>query len=57
MEDAEAAIGNKPFSLLEDAINYANVQIGEDNSQVKITVLKDLIKNNYITIEEEKIYY
>ena len=54
MEDAEAAIGNKPFSLLEDAINYANVQIGEDNSQVKITVLKDLIKNNYITIEEEK---
>ena len=54
MEDAEAAIGNKPFSLLEDAINYANVQIGEDNSQVKITVLKDLIKNNYITVEEEK---
>ena len=54
MEDAEAAIGNKPFSLLEDAINYANVQIGEDNSQVKITVLKDLIKDKYILIEENK---
>ena len=54
MENAEAAIGNKPFSLLEDAINYANVQIGEDNSQVKITVLKDLIKDKYILIEENK---
>ena len=52
--DAEATIGKKTFTQLELAIEYANEKIGQDGSQVEIVIVKDLTKENEVTIDSSK---
>ena len=42
----EARIGRKTYRLLEEAIEEANTVYGTDGSQVEITIVKDLYKEN-----------
>ena len=52
--NAEATIGKKNFTQLELAIEYANNKIAEDGSQVEIVIVKDLTKEEEITVDETK---
>ena len=54
ISDAEARIGRKTYTLLEDAINDANTIIGEDGSQVEIVILKDITKSQRIIVDQSK---
>lgn len=54
VSNVEARIGRKTYMYIEDAIKDANTIIGEDGSQVEITVVKDITKTERIVIDQNK---
>lgn len=54
ISDVEARIGRKTYTLLEDAINDANTVVGEDGSQVEITIIKDITKSQRVIVDSGK---
>lgn len=54
ISDAEARIGRKTYTLLEDAVSDANTIIGADGSQVEVTILKDITKSQRLVIDSDK---
>ncbi|MBQ2937678.1 MAG: hypothetical protein IJE05_02185, partial [Clostridia bacterium] len=54
MAGAEAAIGQKTFFKLEDAIAYANESIATDGSQVEVTIIDNLQKTETVEVADSK---
>ncbi|MBQ2937424.1 MAG: InlB B-repeat-containing protein [Clostridia bacterium] len=54
MTGAEAAIGQKTFFKLEDAIAYANTSIATDGSQVEITIIDTIQKTETVNVANGK---
>ena len=54
MEEAEALVLEKTFKKLEEAIEYANTKVGQDGSQVEILLLKNIQKENTVSIDNKK---
>jgi len=51
---AEARIGRKLYTQIEEAIEDANTSIGADGSQVEIVVVKDISKPSSIKVSGDK---
>ncbi|MBP3255410.1 MAG: hypothetical protein J6M60_02840 [Clostridia bacterium] len=50
----EALIGKKRYTLLEEAIYDANNEIGDSNTQIEITIVKDIIKQEIVIVDKTK---
>ena len=52
----EAAIGKKRYTKIEDAIEDANDKIGDSETQVEVTVVKDIVKDaeHQIVVDDTK---
>lgn len=54
VQNPEAKIGEKGFTKVESAIDYANQYIGVNGEQIEVKVVKDLTKSNSIQIDANK---
>ncbi len=54
ISNVEARIGRKMYTLLEDAIADCQTKYGTDGSQVEVVLLKNIAKDQTITIEENQ---
>ena len=54
LTNIEARIGRTTYTLLENAIDAANNYIGTSNDQIKIYVLKDIVKDFTLEIPSDK---
>lgn len=56
VSNIEAVIGKKRYMLLEEAVADANNVIGDSNTQVEITIVRDIVKddNHKVLVDETK---